>query len=264
MLKHVFIGIILGVIIVFTISLAISGDWMVYINNKPFNGNIYVSKETVMVNIEELSKMLNFSYEYNELTNYLKINDTVYAGPKTKKDGTVLVSLSHVASLLGAQYNYDAKAYMVTVQTFNTKLVPVPTAASVMATPTPQGQKGDEVKVLGLRELSEPELTGKLQFGVETIGLTGQVQNTASVTAKKVMLSVYVKDGYDKIQETLTKDMGDLKAGETKSFELFFRDGSIFYDPKNPAIIYRGIKWIYDNKVTFELEQPSPTPTPAK
>ena len=240
-----------------------SGDWVVYVNNKPFTGSITVSKDVVMVSIQELSQMLDFGFSYNELTNCLKINDTVYGGTKFYNNGRMYVSLADVAGMLGAKYNFDPRACNASIQTFNIKLVPVATAAPVAATPGPAVSKGDEVKVQGLRELTENELIGKEQFGVSTIGLTGNVQNTAKVTANNVVVTVFVKDGTGKLQETLTKDMGSLKAGETKSFELFFRDGSIFYDVNNPAIIYRGINWVYDNKVDFKLEQPSATPASA-
>ncbi len=241
--------------------MAQSGDWVVYVNNKPFTGGITVSKDVVMVSIQELSQMLDFDFSYNELTNCLKINDTVYGGTKSYSNGRLYVSLGEVAGMLGARYNFDPRACNASIQTFNVKLVPLATEGPASATPTPVASKGDEVKVQGLRELSGTELVGKEQFGVSTVGLTGSVQNTAKVTANNVIVTVFVKDGTGKLQETLTKDMGTLNAGETKNFELFFRDGSIFYDTNNPAIVYRGINWVYDNKVDFKLEQPTPTPT---
>ncbi|MEQ8192597.1 MAG: hypothetical protein ABRQ39_31825 [Candidatus Eremiobacterota bacterium] len=252
---------IFAVIIISTFSMAQSGDWVVYVNNRPFTGSISVSKDVVMVSIQELSQMLDFGFSYNELTNCLKINDTVYGGIKSYNNGRLYVSLGDVAAMLGARYSFDPRACNATIQTFNIKLVPVSTAAPVATTPTPVASKGDEVKVQGLRELTGNELVGKEQFGVSTVGLSGSVQNTAKVTANNVVVTVFVKDGTGSLQETLTKDMGSLKSGETKNFELFFRDGSIFYDTTNPAIVYRGINWQYENKVDFKLEQPSPTPT---
>jgi hypothetical protein len=253
---------ILAVIIISTFTIAKSGDCVVYVNNKPFTGSITVSRDVVMVSVQELSQMLDFGFSYNELTNCLKINDTVYAGIKSYNNGRLYVSLGDVASMLGARYSFDQRAGNATIQTFHVKLVPQTTAAPVSATPTPAASKGDEVKVQGLRELTEYELVGKEQFGISTVGLTGNVENTAKVTANNVVISVFVKDGTGELQETLTKDMGSLKAGETKSFELFFRDGSIFYDTTNPAIVYRGINWVYDNKVDFKLEEPAATPAP--
>ncbi|MEQ8167778.1 MAG: FxLYD domain-containing protein [Candidatus Eremiobacterota bacterium] len=260
MLKRSINVFILAVIIISTFTMAQSGDWVVYVNNKPFTGSVNVSKDVVMVSIQELAQMLDFGFSYNELTKCLKINDTVYGGTKSYNNGRLYVSLADVAGMLGARYSFDPRAGNASIQTFNVKMVPVATAAPVSATPTPVASKGDEVKVQGLRELTETELVGKEQFGVSTVGLTGSVQNTAKVTANNVVVTVFVKDGTGKLQETLTKDMGSLKSGETKNFELFFRDGSIFYDTNNPAIIYRGINWVYDNKVDFKLEQPSPTP----
>jgi hypothetical protein len=253
---------ILAVIIISTFSMAKSGDWVVYVNNKPFTGSVSVSKDVVMVSIQELSQMLNFGFSYNDLTNCLKINDTVYGGAKSYNNGKVFVSLSDLAGMIGARYSFDPRAYTVTIQTFQTKLVPAATQAPVAGTPTPAASKGDEVKVTGaITQMAGNELVGKEQFGVQTVGLKGTVQNTAKVAAKNVVLKVFVNDGYGKTQETLTKDMGTLKAGESQDFELFFRDGSIFYDTQNPAIIYRGINWVYDSKVEFKLDKPSPTPT---
>jgi hypothetical protein len=256
-----FTGIFILAIIVFaTFSMAVSEDWIVYVNNKPFKGSVSVSKDIVMVSVEELSQMLKFSYDYNKLTNYLKINDAVYSGPRNVNNGKLFVSLGDVSGMVGAKYSMDPKAFTVTVQTFSTKLVPVSTPPPVGATPAPVASKGDEVKVQGLTQMGQNDLN---QGDILSTGVKGEVLNTVKAAANKVVVTVSVKDGNGKVQQTLTKNVGTLKGGEKQSFQLFFHDPSKYQDPTNPAIIRPGVIWSYEGKVTFELEK-TPTPTPTQ
>ena len=254
--KYSLVAILLFITVVLTFSMAISQDWMVYINNKPFNGIVSVSNDVAMVSLDELCPMLDLTYEYNELTGYLKINETVYAGPKTFSNNKLMVSLEDVASIIGAKYQLDKKVGTVTLQTFHVQLVPTAAPVAVEATPAPQGPTGDEVQVTsGPTEMTEGELYEKDSYSLTTVGLKGTVQNVCKQKANNIVLTVYVKDGDGNVQETLTYNVGTLEPNGTKDFNVYFNDYTVHYDPANPAIVFRGIDWQYETSLEFTLEQ---------
>jgi hypothetical protein len=112
--------------------MAQSGGLVVYVNNKPFTGSVNVSKDVVMVSIQELSQMLDFDFSYNELTNCLKINDTVYAGLKSYNNGRLYVSLGDVA-VCSEQDTVLIREPAMHPFKLQCKKVPVATAAPVSA-----------------------------------------------------------------------------------------------------------------------------------
>lgn len=258
MRKYSFISLVLVISLLATLSMAYSSEWVIYINNKPFTGTFSISKDVAMVSLAELAEKLKVTYEYNELTNLVKINETVYAGQKEVKDGKLMVSLESVANMFGAKFELDSKAYTVSMQTFQVQLAPNPTPVveDTGNDNTGPQQKGDELQVTGLREMTEGEKMGFNQDNVTTVGVTGTVQNTSEYKANDVVVTVYVKDGTGKLQETLTSQIGTLEAGASAPVNVFFNDGSIYFDPLNPAIVYKGIQWVYTGEVTFKLDIP--------
>lgn len=260
MRKYSFISLVLILSLLATLSLAYCSEWVIYINNKPFTGPFYISKDVAMVSLVDLAERLNVTYEYNELTNLVKINETVYAGAKEVKDGKLMVSLEAVANIFGAKFDLDSKAYTVSMQTFQVQMAPNPTPVADNTNPDNTGpqQKGDEVQVTGLREMTEGEKMQQNQDNVTTVGVTGTVQNMSEYKANDVVVTVYVKDGTGKLQETLTSQIGTLEGGGSAPINVFFNDGSIYFDPLNPAIVYRGVQWEYTSSVTFKLDIPPP------
>lgn len=261
MFKKVFILSMLLLVIMSILSMA-GDEWLVYVNNKPFTGSVIAQKGNILVSIDELSKMLKFEYTYDKTSKVLKVNNGGYAGQVIFKNGKVFVSLSEIAGTIKARSYTDTTTRMATIESFALQNVPlVATPAPTKPGTTIQQQTGNEVQVQGLTRMTDIELSGKSQNIVNTGGVKGTITNTAKVLAKEVVATVIVKDPSDnKIQETLTYNIGELKPGETKPFEVYFFDGSKYYDPANPAIVYPGIMWVYEGKATFKLDLPTPTP----
>jgi len=259
--KKIFVASILLLVIMTILSMA-GDEWLVYVNNKPFTGTVIAQKGNVLVSIDELSKILKFEYTYDKEAKVLKVNKGGYAGQVISKNGKVLVSLTEIAVTIKARAYTDTNTRMATIESFTLQNVP-PASTPVPTKPgaTPQASTGNEVQVGGLTRMTDMELSSKDKNIVNTGGVKGTVTNTAKVLAKEVVATVYVKDPKDnKIQETLTYNIGELKPNETKSFEVFYFDGSKYYDTKNPAIVYPGIMWDYEGKATFKLDLPTPTP----
>ncbi len=264
MYKYSLVAILLVITLLLTFSTALSGDWVVYVNNKPFNGVISVTKDVAMISLDDLAAMLDLKYEYNELTDYLKINEVVYPGPKVFNQDKLMVSAETVASIIGAKYSMDSKVKTITIQTFNVQLVPTPAVVYATPTPGPQGPKGDEVKVVsGPTKMTEGELYERDKYSLTTVGLKCKVENTCEQKAINVVVTVFVKDGDGAVQDTLVTNIGTLEAGQSQDFDVYFNDYTVHYDPANPAIVFSGIDWQYDTKVDFDLEAPPAEPTPA-
>lgn len=265
-MKKYSIIIILSIIVtLFVFNFAFSGDWMIYINNKPFNGSFYVSGDLVMVNISDLSTLLNFTYEYNELTDNLKINDISYNGYRAMENEKLMISLKELAGFTGISYSKDNNVRIITIQTFNAQLVPTATpAGKASPTPTPKGPAGNEVQVSDVRKMTDAELMdeGKYAGGSGNyIGVTGTVENTCDLTATDILVNVMVKFPDGKVYETLTEKINKLEPGEAKKLKLYFYNGFAFSPPDKPYLVY-DIAWQFESKVDFKLEEPEPEVTP--